>query len=119
MKSSSDEEKARERSLEKTMFKIWLNASEETNERNIEHLKNCVRVAISECLAPKQKRYLILYLNGYNQKEIAEFCGVNKSTVSRIINSAMDRLFDHIKYATPATLHVEKRVRKCLTRLYK
>lgn len=114
-----EEEKARERNLEKTMFKIWLNASGETNERNIEHLKNCVRVAISECLAPKQRRYLLLYLNGYNQKEIAEMCGIHKSTVSRVINSAMNRLFDHIKYATPATLHAEKRVRKSLTRLYK
>lgn len=113
-----DEEKSLQRGLEKAMFKAWISESGDTNEEAIDHLKNCIHVAISECLTPKQKKYLSLYLNGYNGTEIAEICGVNKSTVSRMLNWALNKLFERIKYATPATLRVEKRVRKNLTRLY-
>lgn len=105
--------------LERQMFNLWLRETGETNDVQINHLKNCIHLAIERHLTDKQRQYLTLYMNGYNQIEIAELVGINKSTVSRTLNRALNALFDHIQYATPATLLATKRARKCLTRLYK
>jgi DNA-directed RNA polymerase specialized sigma24 family protein len=113
-----EKERIRQHQLEIVMFNLWRKESGETNEYLLEHLKNCVRVAISETLTDKQRYYLGLYLYGYSQTEISQLAGVNKSTVSRTINRALTRLLSRIKYATPATLHAEDRVHKYLTRLY-
>ena len=101
--------------LEKVMFDTWLKESGETNEADIDHLQNCVHLAIKECLTKKQRQYLSLYLSGYNMIEIAEMCSVNKSTVSRTIGHVLD----HIKYASPRTLQVKRRVVKRLSGLYR
>lgn len=105
--------------LEKCMYKMWLKAVGATNDDQIRHLKNCIKIAIRECLTKKQLLYLSDYMSGYNSLEIAEKHGINRSTVSRTLNRALDNLFSHIKYATPGTLRCEKRVRSYLTRLYK
>lgn len=115
-----DEELAkRERILEKQMYQVWRSYTGATNNRDLEHLRNCIAIAVEECLTPHQRDALTLYMMGYNQLEIAKIRKVNKATVSRTLNRAMDNLFDHIKYATPATLKNEKRIRKNLTRLYR
>lgn len=104
--------------LQKSMYRLWLDEVSETNDELVAHLKNCIRVAIRECLTEKQRQYLGMYLSGYSQIEISNMEGVNKSTVSRTINRAFNNLFDHVKYATPATLAMEKRVRNKWSRLY-
>ena len=104
--------------LEKAMFSLWLKESGETNDAFIDHLKKCIHVAMLETLTEKQKRYVVLYLNGFNSVEIAEICGKSVSCVSRTINRGLDNIVSRIKYATPRTLLVEHRVRKRLTRLY-
>lgn len=107
-----------ERHLEKMMYTAWLRISGETNSAQLEHLKNCVSVAIQECLTEKQKEMLLYYMSGYSQREIADELGLDKSSVSRTIHRAFHNLFSHIKYATPATLHAEAEVKRSLTRLY-
>jgi RNA polymerase sigma factor (sigma-70 family) len=119
MKSNFESQQKREVRLEQAMFSLWLKESGEDNEEEIYHLKNCVRVAISECLTEKQVCYLSYYMAGYNQIEISEMCGVNKSTVSRTLNRGLKRLLGHIKYATPRTLRVANKVENTLMRLYK
>lgn len=114
-----DEDKRRNAHFEKVMFSAWLKESGEANDNQIEHLKNCVRVAISEALTDRQRECLGLYLSGYCQSEIAEMLGISRSTVSRNISRGLKRLLDRVKYATPSTLRVVERVRKNLTRLYK
>lgn len=114
-----EKDRIRERQLEKAMFSLWRKESGETNDFLLEHLQNCVRVAVAEALTDTQRYYVSLYLSGYNQTEISQLAGVNKSTVSRTIDRGLARLLDRIKYATPSTLHVEDRVRKNLTRLYR
>ncbi len=104
--------------LEKSMYNLWLRESGESNQLWIEHLKNCVKVAMEEALTETQSAYISLYMSGYNQVEIAAMFGVNKSTVCRTVARGLDRLINRIKYATPRTLRVEGRVRKQLTRLY-
>lgn len=105
--------------LEKCMYKIWLKAGGATNDDQIRHLKNCIKIAVRECLSEKQFLYLSDYMSGYNSREIAKKHGVDQSTISRTLNRALDNLFSRIKYATPGTLRCEKRVRSYLTRLYK
>ena len=117
--TDADLNERRDAHLEKIMFKAWLKNSGESNDSQIEHLKNCIHIAIKECLTEKQRKYLSMYLCGYNQLEISKITAVNKSTVSRTLTRAINNLMGHIKYATPATLRAEKRVRKALTRLYK
>lgn len=114
-----DADKRRNAQLEKAMFSAWLKESGETNDNHIEHLKNCVRVAMHEALTDRQRECLGLYLSGYSQTEISKMLGINNSTVSRNINRGLKRLLSRIKYATPRTLRVEQRVRKNLTALYK
>ena len=108
-----------ENPLEKVIFDTWLKESGETNEADIDHIQNCVHLAIKECLTKKQRQYLSLYLSGYNMIEIAEMCSVNKSTVSRTIGRGLDHVLDHIKYASPRTLRVKRRVEKRLSGLYR
>lgn len=112
-------EQRRKAHLEKAMYSIWLKESGESNDRDVDHLKNCVRVAIKECLTPKQLSYLMMYMNGFNQIEIAQEFGIDKSTVSRTINRALDNILDHVKYASPRTLKASKKVRRSITMLYK
>lgn len=104
--------------LQKVMYNAWLKESGETNESDMLHLKNCVRLAIQEALTDKQRQYIFLYLNGYNGVEISKLCGVNASTVCRTTQRAVNNLFSRIKYATPRTLYAEKRARKNFVRLY-
>lgn len=118
MDDSAEKDLMYERYLEKNLFDLWRKENGETNELALEHLKNCISVAISEVLTEKQRQCLRFYLSGYNQNEIAQMLGVNNSTVSRNISRGLDKLLSRIKYATPATLNVETRIRRNLTRLY-
>lgn len=102
---------------ERAVYRAYLEELDDVDERSLEHLKNCIRESICTDLSEKQREYLTLYMSGYSSGEIAaEYC-VHKATVSRALNRALDKLFEHIRYATPRTLKVSKRVRKYLTRL--
>lgn len=116
--SNFETDTARERHLEKAMFALWRKESGETNDLWLEHLKNCISVGISETLTEKQRYCIGLYLSGYNQREISRMSGLSPSTVSRHISRGLNNLLSRIKYATPATLRVEAKVRQNLTRLY-
>ena len=114
-----DEEFAsREARLEVIMFRAWQRELGDTNEKELSHLRNCIKVAVKEALTPKQREYLSYYMSGYNLVEISKIYNVNRSTVSKTMKRALDHLFDHIKYATPTTLKTHSRVRKYLVRLY-
>ena len=105
--------------VERTLYKLWLRTSGETNELWLSHLRNCVKVALNECLTKKQKQCLLLYLNGYNQVEIAKIIEADRSTVSRTLHRAIDNLQRYLRFATPSTLHTSGKVKAYLTRLYK
>ncbi len=100
---------------ERAVYKAYLETLDEPEEHSLEHLKNCIRESMRVDLTEKQREYLELHMLGHTSREIAKMCNVNKSTVSRVINNALDNLFEHIRYATPRTLDVSERVRKYLT----
>lgn len=114
-----DDEAKRKLIAERALFKTWNIQNAETNEEQIEHLKNCIKVAINECLTKKQRDVLLLYLSGYNQTEIAAIKHVDKSTICRLVNKALDNIFNHVKYASPITLKLSKKARSNLRKLYK
>ncbi|MBQ8966074.1 sigma-70 family RNA polymerase sigma factor [Ruminococcus sp.] len=56
-------------------------------------LAKVLRTLLDDNLTKKQKCYIILYYReGLTVKEIAEKCGVDKSTVSRTINRGRQRM---------------------------
>lgn len=104
---------------ERSVYRAYLEALNETDDQSLEHLKNCIHESIVTDLSVTQRKYLVMYLAGYNCVEIAKICGVCKSTSARTISRALDILFEHIRYATPRTLKATKEARKRLTNLYK
>lgn len=119
MYKDSEQEKRRTAHLEKAMYSAWLKESGESGDEWVSHLRECVQVAMNECLTQKQSEYLSLYLSGYSVGEIAEMCDVATSTESRTMSRGLNKITERIKYATPRTLHAAKRVKKKLTGIYK
>ncbi len=66
-----------------------------SNKQIIKYL----REIINEDLTKTQKQYIIMYyLNNMKIPEIARELGVNKSTVSRTIQRAKNRIYERLKY---------------------
>ncbi len=58
-----------------------------------------LREIINNDLTKTQKQYIIMYyMNNMKIHEIAHECGVNKSTVSRTITRAKNRIYERLKY---------------------
>ncbi len=54
---------------------------------------------INDDLTKTQKQYIIMYyMKNMKIHEIALECGVNKSTVSRTMKRARDRIYERLKY---------------------
>ena len=69
-----------------------------TNHRQREEYKKFLYRAIKTQLTQRQMQMIMLrYFQGMNTTEIAEELCVNKSTVSRTLNRALDRLTDLAK----------------------
>ena len=57
-----------------------------------------LREVLGDQLTAKQRRYVLLYYSkGMTAEQIAKACGVNKSTVSRTLKRARERLRSAIK----------------------
>lgn len=92
-------------------FKKWLE-SEEDNTNYMTHAKKAVSVAINEELTETQRIYFTMYfLERRTISQIANLYGVNKSTVSRTLKVAKNKLARVLKYSAPNLLNafVEKR----------
>ena len=58
-----------------------------------------LKKVIEEQLTTRQKQFIVLYYyNNKNMVEIAKQFGVNKSTVSRTINRAKQKIYKYMKY---------------------
>lgn len=68
-------------------------SEENTNGETLKTLKRNLLIALRQELSPRQLQCIRLYYGeGYNMTEIGERLGVNKSTVSRTIRRAEERL---------------------------
>ena len=94
-------------------FELWKNQGDD-NDPAYRHLMNAFRVAARDELTEQQRTYIMAYYyNRLTMEEIAEQFGVNKSTVSRTIKRAEQRLQRVLRYAHPRLLdHPERSVKR-------
>lgn len=75
---------------------------DEISDYRMRILKSALKELVSEGLTEKQRIYVTLYFyDELTMAQIAEICGVNKSTVSRLIKRAKHKIERQIRYITP------------------
>ena len=79
---------------------VWLRDHAEDNSDQLERLRRNLRRAREQELTPRQREVLALYYDrGLNMPQIARKLGVNRSTVSRTVKRAKERLYRCLRYA--------------------
>ena len=78
---------------------VWLRDHAEDNSEQLERLRRGLRRAREQELTPRQRQMLTLYYDqGMNIPQIAVLLGLNRSTVSRTLRRARERLYRHVRY---------------------
>lgn len=79
---------------------VWNRQNAGDNSERLERLRRNLRRAREQELTPRQRQLLDLYYDqGMNIPQIAEELGINRSTVSRTLRRARDRLYRCLRYA--------------------
>ena len=79
---------------------VWLRETAEDNHDQLERLRRNLRRAREQELTPRQREILALYYDrGLKMPQIARKLGINRSTVSRTVKRAKERLFRCLRYA--------------------
>ena len=77
----------------------WLRANAEDNESDVRRRKRNLRLAREEELTPRQRQLMQMrFEQNMSVSEIAEALGLDKSTVSRTITRAKQRLYKCLRY---------------------
>jgi len=78
---------------------VWMRENAEDNSEQLSRLRRNLRRAREQELTPRQNEFLRLYFDeGKNMSEIAAETGVNRSTVSRTLRRARQRLYHFLRY---------------------
>ena len=78
----------------------WQKSLGGDNRQRLERLVHYLPLAIAEELTPRQQQLLrMFYYDGKSVTDIAHELAVNKSTVSRTLRRAQDRLRKSLRYA--------------------
>ena len=78
---------------------VWLREQANDNQEQMERLRRNLRRAREQELTPRQQQVLTLrYEQNMNGAEIARMLGLNRSTVSRTIRRAQERLRRCLQY---------------------
>ena len=79
---------------------VWLRDHAEDNSDQLQRLRRNLRRAREQELTPRQREILALYYDrGLKMPQIARKLGVNRSTVSRTVKRAKERLYRCLRYA--------------------
>ena len=79
---------------------VWLRENAEDNHEQMERLLRNLRKARTQELTPRQQEILTLrYEQNMRVTEIARLLGLNRSTVSRTLHRAQERLRRCLQYA--------------------
>ena len=79
---------------------VWMREHAEDNSDQLERLRRNLRRAREQELTPRQREILALYYDrGLKMPQIARKLGVNRSTVSRTVKRAKERLYRCLRYA--------------------
>ena len=78
---------------------IWLQNNACDNSELLTRLHRNLRLAREQELTPRQREVLALYYDrGLKMSQIARKLGINRSTVSRTIGRAKQRLYRYLQY---------------------
>lgn len=79
---------------------VWNRQNAEDNSERLARLRRGLRQAREQELTPRQRQMLELYFDqGMTIPRIAEELGLNRSTVSRTLRRAKNRLYRYLRYA--------------------
>ena len=79
---------------------VWNRQNAEDNSERLARLRRGLRQAREQELTPRQRQMLELYFDrGMNIPQLAEELGLNRSTVSRTLRRAKERLYRYLRYA--------------------
>ena len=79
---------------------VWIRENAPDNREQLDRLRRNLRRAREQELTPRQKQVLELYYDqGHTIPQIAEALDLNRSTVSRTLRRAKDRLYRCLRYA--------------------
>mgnify|MGYP002651003321 CR=1 FL=1 len=79
---------------------VWLRENSADNSERLERLRRNLRQARVRELTPRQREMVFLYYDrGLKMSQIAQKLGVNRSTVSRTVKRAKQRLYRCLRYA--------------------
>lgn len=78
---------------------VWLRDNAGDNGEQVVRLRRNLRLARERELTRRQREMVALYYDqGMTMPQIAERLGVNRSTVSRTLRRARDRLYRFLRY---------------------
>ena len=77
---------------------VWMREHAEDNSDQLERLRRNLRRAREQELTPRQREALY-YDRGLKMPQIARKLGINRSTVSRTVKRAKERLYRCLRYA--------------------
>lgn len=81
-------------------MELWRAENAETNDEQLKRITRNLKKIILNELTPTQRDYLIdIYFRGMRVTDIALKYGVSKSSVSRTLRRARERLERHLKYS--------------------
>lgn len=89
--------------MDKESVRRWEMADREDNRAALDRARAMLSLALREYVSEKQRIYMLAYFSEeLTMQEIAERYGVHRSTVSRMINAGLDRLYDCLRFTDPA-----------------
>ena len=79
---------------------VWLSENGDDNAAQLERMRRSLRQARQQALTPRQREMLVMrYEQNMSGSEIARELGLNRSTVSRTLRRAQERLRRCLQYA--------------------
>lgn len=94
-----------DKQLNQASLRDWLSANGETNSEEIARLIKALPVVLNASCTEKQRDYVYCYFaDNMTVSKIAEQYGVNPSTVSRQIHSALKKCWHCLRFVSPSFL---------------
>lgn len=110
-----------ERQMIRAAYQTWGADQATDNKAELERLKILLPIVMDEVCTDRQKEYIYDYFaKDMTYAEIADVYGVTKSTVWKTVKVGMNRIYQHMKYASPMLLNsedLEKKVHRIFRKL--
>lgn len=86
--------------LDRASLQLWMEGRNDDNHLQLERLLRNLPLAVEQELTPRQRQILRMQLFVRHEKRRDRAAlGVNKSTVTRTLNRAVERLFRTLRYS--------------------